>query len=71
MEPGFSSAILLFAEIQQNQQKSAKKILLIFTEQKSKTFAYHDILMKQLFFQRKISRFYEYFFHIFKIFLIV
>jgi hypothetical protein len=62
LSSGFSSAILLFAEIQQNQQKSAKKILLIFAEQNSKTYAYHDILMKQLSFQRKISRFYEYFF---------
>jgi hypothetical protein len=60
--PGFSSAILLFAENQQNQQKSAKKLLLIFAEQNSKTYAYHDILIKQLSFQRKISRLNEYFF---------
>jgi hypothetical protein len=53
---------LLFAEIQQNQQKSAKKCLLISAEQNSKTYAYHDILMKQLSFQRKISKFYQYIF---------
>jgi hypothetical protein len=52
---------LLFDENQQNQQKSAKK----------KTYACHDILMKQLSFQRKISRFMNIFSHFFKIFLII
>jgi hypothetical protein len=49
---GFSSANLLFAEFQQNQQKSAKTCLLILLTQNSKTKAYCDILIKTLSFEK-------------------